>query len=700
MALYNLARVTTTTTGTGTITLGAAVDGFKDFATAGVTDGQVVTYSVRDGNNSEVGRGTYTASGTTLTRTVLSSTNSNNPIDLSGSAEVIITAAAEDFPLRNLGSSADKFPYTSGADAWTEGTITSFGRSLVDDADAAAGRATLGAMEAAASSTDGEIVLFDGTSGASAKRSNSLTGMLKSSSGVAAVASRATDYVAPISGIVYADDYTVNDGVRLVATASITSGAAVLTATGASFASGDVGKQIYVSGAGTGGAPLVTTIAGYTSATQVTLTANAATTLSAVSTVIYYGSDETSALNTAMAAVPADGGILLISPGVHMYTGLALGDGTSSIVSTKNGVRVMGAAAAPQVNGAGGTKLIYCGTVSGTAVAVYGPLQGFEVSNLYIDGAERADYGLRIISASMGQTHNLSFKGCRVVGYATDCYGTHPISVPLNTELIKGSNINIVIPAVANSGGLSFRGPSSGTTSSCFIDLSTIRVYPTSSVANYPVIFQVCDTVKLNNLLIFHNATANASTYNVLYDYSANDTFPSGCVIESADVGWNCPAGQQFANSGTPGTWAKPNRLITLSELNGGVTPSGIANLRTDLPSALSERVNLTGLTTALVGTTVTTVRTAGLYRINYYAKMTTAGSAGTIQLQVGYNDGAGAGIVCGTLTATTLNDHIGGTTTIYCIAASTIVVVTPFTGVTGSPVYEVRVSVEQVGVS
>jgi hypothetical protein len=94
--LYNLARMTTATTGTGTITLGSAVASYLSFASSGVQDGDTVTYAIVDGSNREIGRGVYTASGTTLTRTVLESTNSNTAINLSGSAEVFITAAGED----------------------------------------------------------------------------------------------------------------------------------------------------------------------------------------------------------------------------------------------------------------------------------------------------------------------------------------------------------------------------------------------------------------------------------------------------------------------------------------------------------------------------------------------------------------------------------------------------------------------------
>ena len=94
--LFNLARMTTATTGTGTITLGSAASGFLTFAQSGVADGDIVSYGIQDGTSREVGTGTYTSSGTTLTRTVVKSTNSNTAISLSGSAEVFITPLASD----------------------------------------------------------------------------------------------------------------------------------------------------------------------------------------------------------------------------------------------------------------------------------------------------------------------------------------------------------------------------------------------------------------------------------------------------------------------------------------------------------------------------------------------------------------------------------------------------------------------------
>jgi sugar lactone lactonase YvrE len=90
--------MTTSTSGTGTITLGSASDGYQTFAASGVSNSDVVRYTIEDGNDWEIGTGTYTASGTTLSRTVTESSNSDNALNLSGSAVVFVTAAASDIP--------------------------------------------------------------------------------------------------------------------------------------------------------------------------------------------------------------------------------------------------------------------------------------------------------------------------------------------------------------------------------------------------------------------------------------------------------------------------------------------------------------------------------------------------------------------------------------------------------------------------
>ena len=120
IVLGNRAKMSTSTTGTGTITLGSALSGYQTFAQAGITNGQTVRYAIEDGTNFEIGSGVFTSSGTTLTRNVTESTNSDNAINLSGSGEVFITASA-----------ADIFVNDGATSLTTTGTITAGGNVAI-----------------------------------------------------------------------------------------------------------------------------------------------------------------------------------------------------------------------------------------------------------------------------------------------------------------------------------------------------------------------------------------------------------------------------------------------------------------------------------------------------------------------------------------------------------------------------------------
>lgn len=93
--LKDRVKETTTTTGTGTITLAGAVSGFQAFSAIG--DGNETFYTIAGGGEWEVGIGTYTSSGTTLSRTtVLESSNSGSLVNFSaGTKDVFVTYPAE-----------------------------------------------------------------------------------------------------------------------------------------------------------------------------------------------------------------------------------------------------------------------------------------------------------------------------------------------------------------------------------------------------------------------------------------------------------------------------------------------------------------------------------------------------------------------------------------------------------------------------
>jgi len=98
LVLADRVRETTTTTGQGTITLAGAVTGFQSFSAIGNAN---TTYYAIVGQNSsewEVGVGTYTSSGTTLSRdTVLSSSagGTTKTTFSAGTKDVFVTYPAE-----------------------------------------------------------------------------------------------------------------------------------------------------------------------------------------------------------------------------------------------------------------------------------------------------------------------------------------------------------------------------------------------------------------------------------------------------------------------------------------------------------------------------------------------------------------------------------------------------------------------------
>lgn len=94
MALVLADRVqeTTTTTGTGTITLAGAVSGYQPFAVIG--DGNTTYYTVTSGTAWEVGLGTYSA-GTLARTTIFASSASGAAITLAGTSTVFLTYPSE-----------------------------------------------------------------------------------------------------------------------------------------------------------------------------------------------------------------------------------------------------------------------------------------------------------------------------------------------------------------------------------------------------------------------------------------------------------------------------------------------------------------------------------------------------------------------------------------------------------------------------
>jgi hypothetical protein len=97
LVLADRVKETTTTAGTGTITLAGAVTGFQSFSVIGNGNTTYYTISSSGGADWEIGIGTYTSSGTTLSRDTVLASSAGAPTKTdfpAGTKDVFVTYPA------------------------------------------------------------------------------------------------------------------------------------------------------------------------------------------------------------------------------------------------------------------------------------------------------------------------------------------------------------------------------------------------------------------------------------------------------------------------------------------------------------------------------------------------------------------------------------------------------------------------------
>ena len=137
LVLKDRVKETSTTAGTGTLTLAGASAGFQSFSAIG--NGNTTYYAIVDSTAGtwEVGIGTYTSSGTTLSRdTVLSSSNSGSLVTFSSnSKDVFVTYPSERAVYEDASSVVVQQSFgaiTATSAALTTGTISTTPASGTD----------------------------------------------------------------------------------------------------------------------------------------------------------------------------------------------------------------------------------------------------------------------------------------------------------------------------------------------------------------------------------------------------------------------------------------------------------------------------------------------------------------------------------------------------------------------------------------
>jgi hypothetical protein len=351
--------------------------------------------------------------------------------------------------------------------------------------------------------------------------------------------------------------------------------------------------------------------------------------------------NDTTAILATIAAAQVVGGIDVFFPfGNYVYsTTLAIGNGGVGVVSKLPGVRLIGATlpsiafwyTVPPC-----TSLIWAGGAA-AMITVNGPLQGWGVQNLYLNGENVATYGIYVSSGSFGDNSNVFVGGCVAEAIASTTVPT--FGGATNTDSIhnKWRGITVAVGGAASAKGVVLTGESGGSSNTDYNSFTDLMIVLPATGVSYALYLQNCDTNTFINTQI---TGGSASAIGVLFDYTgvASSQWPSSNSFYGIDPNGAVLGTNQFVNNGNPGNLSRPNYIFGLNEDNGSTFPD-IGNLVPGLPlkvgGILSE-----GLTGSVAGTNLyLPYAPVGTYRVSLYLTITNTGNNVTVLASIGWID-------------------------------------------------------------
>lgn len=304
--------------------------------------------------------------------------------------------------------------------------------------------------------------------------------------------------------------------------------------------------------------------------------------------------DDASNINAAIAALPATGGIIYFPAGDYAVgSSIMIGDGSAAGISTRQGVYLVGPAAptgfASGFTAYGAARLKWIGGSSTNGIVqINGPLFGWGLKNLILDGNGVSVRGLNVISAMFGNVENLSVTGClNQNSIRTNTLSASGALAAYNTNCMHNywRNIFIKVPNVT-SGAINVISISGVdiTSNTCFDVWDNVFIIIGQTAAATEVAgirFGASDNVHFNNVHFYFNPTQSGIAEPVLFDYSTVDNWPADDSVMWVDFGAQPGYTRVAANNGAPGSAATPNRILGISATNSGGYPAdpNLANL-------------------------------------------------------------------------------------------------------------------------
>ncbi|MCW2957128.1 MAG: hypothetical protein JWO69_1997 [Thermoleophilia bacterium] len=305
------------------------------------------------------------------------------------------------------------------------------------------------------------------------------------------------------------------------------------------------------------------------------------------------GFDNYPAFMAALDALPKYGGSVVVPAGdtplvFDLSQEIALGDGTTSAASTRHGMRLVGEApgAFPAMAGGGAMNvapitLRRTGSSGGAVVRVAGPLSGWGLDDLTLDGgAVSGVTGLRVVAGQYGDVEGLAVLRC-LTGLALTSVPNFG-GITCNTMHNVFDRVGVVIPSVDQATGIGHLGAGGVTSNSCYNKLREVSLVPAGqglAGTIFGILFGSCDTDTYEGVHMpgtFSSAATNA--YGVTFNYAngQNTNWPFDCQIDNIDFGRT--DAKAVINNGSP-TGGATNRISGIVRNNQAPANPALAGL-------------------------------------------------------------------------------------------------------------------------
>lgn len=270
-------------------------------------------------------------------------------------------------------------------------------------------------------------------------------------------------------------------------------------------------------------------------------------------------------LQDAIDALPAAGGIVWIEPGAYVLTQtLTLGDGGAATVSTRQGIYLVGMGAPYSTqfgfSNSPAVRLVWAGGGS-PVVEVRGPLAGWGIQNVAIDGTGSATYGLRVVSAQYGDVRNVCISGALVAGI-----GTHTVATfgGVNDTSVTQNFFNNVFVRSDGSYGIEL---TSGAATS-FTSYNTFCNVEIVIAGNGRALQLGAAVANFFYALRFALLGGAVAAVNFAFDNGQNGALPADNMFFGLD-----PGNKPITQTGTAAFETRPNLIVGLVQSGGAIVP-------------------------------------------------------------------------------------------------------------------------------